>query len=96
MNFNKLKVGQMLEHFMDNRHYFIITGKKGDNLKFLQFSISDREFRFGYRSTTRKIWNGPNNVFARLNLANFSHNSKVIIMELFEGDKVSELLKQYF
>ena len=87
MNFNELKVGQMLEYSMDNDHYFIISEKKGDNVKFLQFSISEKNIRFGYRSTTRKTWNDSTSIFGSLETSkDFSGDCRVVVVAFFEKE----------
>ena len=97
MKFDDLIIGDMLVHFMENKHYIIVIEKTSHKVKFLQFSISERNFRYGYRETNEQVFDSGGSVFENFEFTDrFSAFSKDILISLFERDKVRELPNDFF
>jgi hypothetical protein len=92
MTFKELEIGQLLLQEMENKHFALVLKRNRDVVEYLQISISERDFRYGYRVNSRKVWNNPSNPLSSYELvSSFSGSSREIIKALLDGRRVKML-----
>jgi hypothetical protein len=91
-NFDELETNEILFQEMGNKHYVLIVDKNRKRVRYVQFSIGEN-FRYGYRSATKKDWNNKvdNSLSNYEFVDSFSSASKDILVYLFEKDRVRDL-----